>query len=236
MGRTAHADVPPIMNILGSDGTLRLVVPEGTEDAVYREYEYKDSKTGETKTGAKWELILKSLSGKIVNLQTHDGDYGTNLMLTLAYEGGKDTISIGVATPFGEDFMKKLPNIDFEQYIDFAPYSFTDDKGKARRGVSIKQGETKIQNFFYKPGENGAQGENINGYPNPEGDTSKYTKDDWKIYFMVARKFLMKYTDEHFLPKFAHLKTQAKVVVDGAPVEEVTGVDYPEGPTGEVKF
>lgn len=226
MGRVAHADYPPIMNILGSDGTLRLTVPEGTEGAVFREYETSDGKKG-----SKWELIFKSLSGKISNLQTHDGDYGMNLMLTLEYDGGEDTISIGTGTPFGEDFMKKLPNINLDEYIDFAPYAFTDDGGKLRKGVSIKQGDTKIQNFFYKPSEEkGGKGENVNGYPNPDGDTSKYTKDDWKIYFMQARKFLVKYTEDHFLPKFAD-KAHVKVTVDGAPVENHT----PEYPTEEAK-
>jgi hypothetical protein len=210
------------MNILGSDGTLRLTVPEGTEGAVYREYETSDGKKG-----SKWELIFKSLSGKISNLQTHDGDYGMNLMLSLEYDGGEDTISIGTGTPFGEDFMKKLPNINLDEYIDFAPYAFTDDAGKIRKGVSIKQGDTKIQNYFYKPSEEkGGKGENVNGYPNPEGDTSKYTKDDWKIYFMQARKFLVKHTEENFLPKFAD-KAHVKVTVDGTPVQA------PEYPTEE---
>lgn len=209
MGRVAHADFPPIMNILGSDGTLRLTVPEGTEGAVYREYETSDGKKG-----SKWELIFKSLSGMISNIQTHDGDYGMNLMLTLSYDGGEDTISIGTSTPFGEDFMKKLPNINLDEYIEFAPFAFTDDHGKLRKGVSIKQGDKKVQNFFYKAGEDGERGVNVNGYPNPDGDTTKYTKDDWKIYFMQARKFLIKYTEEHFLPKFAD-KAQARVTESG---------------------
>lgn len=226
MGRVAHADYPPIMNILGSDGTLRLVVPEGTEGAQFREYETSDGKKG-----SKWELIFKSLSGKISNLYIHEGDYGANLMVTLAYDGGEDTISIGTGTPFGEDFMKKLPNINLDEYVEIQPYSFEDDKGKIKRGISIKQGDRKIQNFFYKPSDvEGGRGENINGYPNPTGDTSNYTKDDWKIYFMQARRFLVKYTEENFLPKFAG-KTTVTVTTDGAPVEE----KMPEYPMDDAK-
>lgn len=226
MGRVAHADFPPIMNILGSDGTLRLTVPEGTEGALFREYETSDGKKG-----SKWELVFKSLSGKISNIQTHDGDYGMNLMLTLEYDGGEDTISIGAATPFGEDFMKKLPNINLEEYVDFAPYAFEDEKGKTKKGVSIKQGDRKIQNFFYKPADkDGERGVNINGYPNPTGDTSKYTKDDWKIYFMQARKFLLEHTTEKFLPLFAH-KTRVTVTTAGAPVAEGGTDATPEYPT-----
>lgn len=230
MARVAHADFPPIMNILSSDGTLRLVVPAGTEDAVLREYETSDGKEG-----SKWELVFKSLSGKITNIQKYEGDYGLNLMVTLAYEGGEDTISIGAATPFGEDFMKKLPNIDLESYVEIAPYAFTDDRtGKQKKGMTIKQTgkgwtQDKVPNFFAEaPKEEGGRWTNINGYPDPEGDSTKYTKDDWKIYFMLARKFLVKHTEENFLPKFAH-KTPVKVT--GGNGEVV----LPEYPTEEAK-
>jgi len=214
-GRTPGEAKLPIMNILGSDGTLRLVVPEGTEGAKFREYEYKDSKTGETVKGSKWELIFKSLSGKITNIQQYDGDYGMNLMVTLTYDGGEDTISIGTATPFGEDFMKKLPNIKLEEFVTFSPFAFTDDNGKMRKGISITQGDEKIKNFFY----DAEKKKNLNKYPNPDGKVDEYTKDDWKIYFMQARKFLIKYTEENFLPLYAHL-TRVK---DEPAAEKVEG-------------
>lgn len=229
MGRTAHADFPPIMNILGSDGTLRLVVPEGTEGAVFREYETSDGKKG-----SKWELVFKSLSGKISNLQFHDGDYGRNLMVTLAYDDGEDTISFATASPFGEDFMKKLPNLDLDEVVEIAPFSFEDDRGKIRRGVTVKQAgkgwkDDKVPNFFYKASAvEGERGENINGFPTPEGDTSKYTKDDWKIYFLQARKFLTTYAEEKFLPRYAD-QVRVSVTVTGAPAE------MPEYPTEEAK-
>ena len=218
MGRVAHADFPPIMNILGSDGTLRLVVPEGTEGAVFRE--------GETKDGthySKWELIFKSLSGKISNIKFHDGDYGRNLMVTLEYDDGEDTISFAIASPFGEDFMKKLPNLDLNEVVEIAPFSFEDDRGKVRRGVTVKQAgkgwkDDKVPNFFYKAGPEGARGENINGFPTPEGDTTKYTKDDWIVYFAQARKFLTAYVEEKYIPLFAD-KVAVTVTVAGTPAE-----------------
>lgn len=217
--------VAPIISILGSDGTFRLTVKEGTPDAEYREYETSDGKKG-----GKWELVYKSLSGRITNLQTYDGDYGTNLMVTMTYEGtdGEETsdiISIGVGTPYGEDFMKKLPNINLDEFVTMSPYSFEDDNGKIRKGITVKQGDTKLTNFFYKAGADGERGENINGYPDPEGDTSTYTKDDWKIYFMKARKFLMEYTTENFLSKFAHL----------TPKIEKSTVEYPTDEEGTAK-
>lgn len=208
-GRTAGEKKTPIMNILSSDGSLRLVVPEGTDKAVYREYDYKDAKTGETKHGAKWELIFKSLAGKITNIQEYDGDYGTNFMVTLTYDGGEDVVSIGTNTAFGEDFMKKLPNINLNEFVTLSPFSFTDANGKSRKGISITQGDAKIDNFFSEKWTEGGRPKALNGYPEPKGDTSKYTKDKWKAYFLDARIFLVDYTKEHFLPQFAHLSRQA---------------------------
>jgi hypothetical protein len=160
-GREAAHTTTPIMSILGSDGTLRLEVPEGTEGAVHRE-----GLTSDGKAYSKWELVFKSLSGKISNMYFYEGDYGTNLMVSLAYDGGEDTISFGTATPFGEDFMKKIPNINLDEYVNIAPYSFIDDKtGKQRRGVTIKQGDVKLTNYFYDP----AKEKTLHGFPKPEG-------------------------------------------------------------------
>jgi hypothetical protein len=208
-GRGEQVNTTPIMNILGSDGTLRLVVPEGTEGAKLREYETSDGKKG-----SKWELTFKSLSGKITNLQMYEGDYGKNLLVTLSYDGGEDTISFNTASPYGEDFMKKLPNINLDEFITVTPYSFLDDAGKTRRGVTVTQGDVKLSNYFYDPEKK----KNLHKFPTPEGDTSKFSKDDWKIYFLQTRKFLVEYTEEKFLPTFAHMN----------PTITGSTVDYPE--------
>lgn len=196
----------PIMNILGSDGTLRLAVPEGTEGAVRREYETSDGKKG-----VKHELIFKSLCGKITNMQMHEGDYGKNLLVTFSYDGGADTVSFNTTSPFGEDFMKKLPNINLDEFVTVSPYNFTDDNGKVRKGVTVTQGDVKLQNYFY----DAEKKKSLHKYPEPEGDTGKYDKDDWKIYFTQCRKFLVKNVEENFLPAYAHLITGSSV-------------DYPE--------
>ena len=216
-GREEQVSTTPIMSILGSDGTLRLTVPEGTEGAKKRDYETSDGKQG-----SKWELVFKSLTGKITNLQMYEGDYGTNLMVTLSYEGGSDTISINTGTPFGEDFMKKLPNINLDEFVTIAPYSFVDEKGKTRKGITVTQGDTKLKDFFtdsedYK--------KKLHGFPMPKGDTEKYTKDKWKLYFSEARIFLIEYVTEKFIPAFAHMN----------PTVTGSSVDYPE-PEGEPTF
>jgi hypothetical protein len=208
-GRGAAVNTTPIMNILGSDGTLRLVVEEGTEGAKLREYETSDGKKG-----SKWELTFKSLAGKITNMQMFEGDYGKNLLVTFAYEGGEDTISFNTTSPYGEDFMKKLPNINLDEFVTITPYSFVDDNGKTRKGVTVTQGDVKLTNYFY----DAEKKKNLHKYPTPEGDTGAFDKDDWKIYFTQCRKFLVKYVEETFLPAYAHM----------APSVTGASVAYPE--------
>ena len=192
------------VSILGSTGDFRQVVSEDTEGAVRRDYEIKDSKDGSIKKGTKFELVFDSIDGHIADIEIFEGDYGKNLILTMDF--GEDAepvgISVNTATPFGEDLMKKLPNINFNEVVELSPYSFEDDEGKSRRGISIKQNGEKIQSFFYDPQANEGKGGNVNGYPDPQGDTSAYDKDDWKIYFTQARKFLVKYTEEHIITMF----------------------------------
>ncbi len=176
-----------------SDGTIRQKVAEGTDGAVLREYETSDGLTGK-----KWELVFNSIRARITGVDFIDGDYGTNLLLTFS-EGGKEDIilSVPTASPFGEDVMKKLPNVDFSKSLWFKPYAFTDDKEKLRKGVTIMQGaDNKIENFFFDK----VNKKNLHGFPEPEGDEKN--SDDWKIYFAKARKFLVKYTEANIKPKF----------------------------------
>lgn len=192
------------VSILGSTGDFRQVVSEDTEGAVRRDYEIKDSKDGSIKKGTKFELVFDSIDGHIAGVEIFEGDYGKNIILTMDFGEEADPVGISVnsGTPFGEDLMKKLPNINFNEVMKLSPYSFEDDEGKSRRGISIVQNGEKIQNFFYDPNANEGKGANINGYPDPQGDTSEYDKDDWKIYFTQARKFLVKYTETNILPMF----------------------------------
>lgn len=199
-----------------SDGTLRLVVPEGTEGAVKREYE---TSTGEK--GIKHELVFSKLIGKIVGVSFHEGDFGKLLHLTVNDGKGDMILSLSTATNFGEDVMKKLPNIDFSKDCEFAPYSFTNEKGRSVKGVTITQDGEKIKNFFQSENTDpiGNNSEPINGYPKAKGDTTKYSKDKWKAYFLEARIFLTEYVEEHIINN--HFKTE-KVL------KEVESEDVPK--------
>jgi hypothetical protein len=182
------------LSIIG--GEFRKTVQEGTEGAKKREYELKD---GSKKT--KWEKSYESLTGTITGINFHDGEYGKNI--TIFFKDGEEEygVSMGVATAFAEDIMKKLPAVNLNSTLTLTPYDFEDDKGKRRRGVTIYQDGKKLENFFYDKEAK----KQINGAPSPE-NTDEMDSEDWKMYYAQHRKFTIKYIQDKLVPKFGEKK------------------------------
>ena len=208
-------------------GTFRVQVPQNDPSAVRRDWTSADGKT----SGTKYERIVNALFGRIENIQFFNGDYGQQVCISLDFneQQQQPIIALNMASREAEDFLKKLPNIDLSKEVKLRPFSFEGERGDEVRGMEILQpndeGEfkTKITNFF----RDTEKKENINGYPNPEGDTSDYSKDDWKVYFLLARKFLVTYAKENICPKFAnkmHRDVDAPVEY---PKDEINPDDIP---------
>ena len=193
------------ISVLSSDGTLRMVVPEGTENGAWRDYELKDGAKGR-----KFELTFTKLEGIIENLDIYEGDWGKNILLDVKNGEEKCTLSLGTASPFGESFMKLFPNIDVAKVVSIEPYSFENDQKKVIKGLSIKQEGEKIKNFYF----DSEAKKSINGIPEPEGDITKYDSESWKIHFLKVRKFLVGETEKLKLQKF--------------PIKVEKPIDYPD--------
>jgi len=212
MARKQATSSQNFLNILGSTGKWHLTVPLGTEGSVVRDYETSDGKKG-----SKNELLFDAVGGKIIDMEIREGDYGTNIILAVMHEDGVDHLSFATASPFGEDLMKKFPNIDLKEEVEFSPFNFIDEKGKNRRGLSVKQGENKIENYFTKEvkskkGE-GTIKEADHGLekialPKPKGKAGKISKEQWKMYFASIREFLLDYTQEHVVDPFKATKKE----------------------------
>jgi len=177
-----------------ADGSIRKVVPEGTPGCVKREYEDRDTK----EVKHKFEMVYDAINGMIGTITLNKGKFGDQLIIPVT--DGDDTFTLALSTSqnFGEDFMKKMPNIDFTKKVRLAPFSFVTDQGKTIRGIDVRQdwnphepvtadnGNKIPSNYFDKEAK-----KNINGYPDPDGNTKDFSTDDWKIYFAIARKFLV---------------------------------------------
>ncbi len=209
-----------------SDGILRENVGENVEGAIKRDWETKDGKKG-----TKWERTYAQLEGYIADIKFDEGEYGKQLQLTVVDEGFRVVLTLPVAQNFGEDVLKKLPNVDFSQRISFVPYSFITDDKKLKKGVNLYQGDKKVFSHYYIPSKiEGEKGTIVNGYPEPSGDEED--ADDWKAYFTKARKFMIKEVEEKVIPRLKETPAPLQMPYDGDephpyPAENINPEDIP---------
>ena len=157
-------------------GTLRQQVDENHEGAIKREYE----KDGVKKT--KWELHFKSWFGYIVDLVVKETDYGE--ILNIVFEDA--ILTVNVESKYFQDVVRKLVGANMHKEFTFSPFDW-EENGKRRTGVSIEQDGEKIKSYFY----NDVDKTYCNGWPKPTGDTTKFKTDDWKIFYIQVKKFLL---------------------------------------------
>lgn len=215
-----------IFSIL-ADGKLHTSVEKDTPNAKLREYETSDGKKG-----SKWELVADSIEGKIKGFGIYEGDFGKQLQVEIG-DGETDvTLFLSTASQYGEDFMKKLPNIKLDTPVKFIPYSFEDEGGKNRKGLNLYQGENKLVSFYHEG--TGQDTKVLNGYPAvPEDLIGKKDSDAWKLYFLGARQFLIKEVQKSAAYKTDMPNDKNKSAMTPAhdsgnyPKEEISPLDIP---------
>lgn len=208
-------------------GTFRTQVPKDHPDAVERFWESADK----SKSGVKFEQIFNRMRGLVRDIQFHKGEYGENINIVLDENAAGETpvISLGTSSREGEDFLKKAPNIDFSKEVMVRPFSFNGTEGDEVRGIEVVQTDAegkftvKVKNYF----RDEVAKININGYPNAE-NYDDMDSDSWKVFFIQARKFLVKYTQDNVCPKLTNkvmITTAAPAVMSSmdAAIDELYG-------------
>lgn len=181
-----------------ADGKFHLKVEETTPGAKRREYETSDGKKG-----VKYELEAQEISGIIDNISIYDGEYGKNILIEFTKDEGDGTeeepviISLSAQSNFGEDFLKKLPNIDIKEIVSFKPFAFENEQGKKVKGINIFQKEKKLFSFYHVEDPKTKRYEPTNGFPEIPAESKKWDSEDWKLYFGQARKFLLVELEKH---------------------------------------
>lgn len=188
LGRRIHKTYATIVQ-----GKIAIKTTESDPMAIRREA--KNPQTGETII--KYEQIFDNMEGLISNIEFVEGDYGQQIQIEI------DGVVLSMSTDsnYGIDLMKKLPGINLSETVNIVPYSLETKEGKNKRGIVVYQGKTealdkdkKIQDQFF----NFETKEYLEGYPAPK---EAMEKDDWKIYFIEVRRFLVNYITENVLPK-----------------------------------
>lgn len=100
-----------------------------------------------------------SISGNITdaNIRTIDSLSIDIIELDIQDVTERYTLSIPVNSRFGKSFMVKMLNIDVNQQVEIAPYSFLDKEGKQVSGVTLYQGtdRTKVESLYSRDNPNG---------------------------------------------------------------------------------
>jgi len=174
------------------NGVLREKVKKETYGAVRRVYKIKDGKKpGKYKESEKYELMYKTLTGLIHNIKFEDGDFGQQMKIFFKDE----VLTLPTNSRYFQDFAKKIMGADINEKIIISPFDFEAD-GRRLSGVTIYQNGFKLSNYYYDVQNKKV----INGFPKPKGNVEKYTKDDWKIYFIEVKKFLIEEIETKLKP------------------------------------
>jgi hypothetical protein len=169
-----------------ADGKLREQVEEGTDGAKLRVVKDDDG----VEKSRKWELTYPGITGFITGVTTYDGDYGTNINILIKDANDKEfKLSLSAKSKYGEDFLHKLPNVDFTKEISIKPYNFEDDKRKIT-GVTLTQDNEKITNAFNWKNEAG-EWESTEGYPQVDEKKKPKNSDQWMVFFTQRREWVI---------------------------------------------
>lgn len=174
-----------------ADGLLREQVEETTPGAKLRVVKDDD---GNVKS-EKWEVTYPGIKGFITGVIARDGDYGTSLLITIKDSNDEEfTLALQAKSKYGEDFIHKLPNVDFTKEISIKPYNFMDGERKVA-GVTLIQDEVKLANAFNWK-NNKDEWESVDGYPQVDEKKKPKNSDQWMIFFTQRREWVLDYLKE----------------------------------------
>lgn len=172
-----------------------------------------------------WENHYPNLTGTLVNVECvlNEALKANEYVLTIDDVGTLYRLSIPCDSNYGDSFIVRLPNLKLNQIYTFTPYDFEDKEKKKKNGepyrntgVSIKQGEEKIQPAFTK--------DNPNGRPQPQDGMDK---DDYKVYQIQLRKFyrsvVTKFLEANVTPPAASQQQSSSSVVIKDETDEELG-------------
>ena len=164
------------VNIVG--GKLSIRAQEGDEGAV--------SRTNKNDVTV-WEKHYPNLTGALISVECKLNEKlkANEYVLTIDDVGTTYKLSIPCDSNYGDSFIVRLPNLKLNQIYTFTPFDFEDKVKKNKKGepmkiigVSIKQGDDKIQPFYTKEEPK----------DRPVGEDNM-DADDYKVYQIKLRKF-----------------------------------------------
>jgi len=224
MALTQPIETGNVMYLYIIGGTLMQKSEQNAKGAVLRSYETSAGDKGE-----KWEIHHKSLTGFIEGIEFKDSDFGEQCVVKVTDGKDKAQLNLQTESRYFIDFAQKIANVDMNEPVTFSPFDFTNkETGKQIRGMSMVQSGKKIESYFYEKEKK----KNINGIVEPENGGKGFKKDDWKIYFIQLKKFLV----NHVKQQSAGIgKFEVKDEIHSFKPEEIDHL-FPEVPENDMPF
>lgn len=174
-----------------SDGTIREKTDKDDPKAKARDWSLPADKDGNIQSGTTYERIYSGVKGNIKNIYVADTKFGTT-QLNIVVEGSRQVVlTVAMNSGFADSLLESLPNINMDQEVAFEPVAYVNTKGRSVRFVKITQNGQDVPSFYQKYDTVAKKSERLNGYPEPTGNTSTYTKEHWKLYFQQAKLFVL---------------------------------------------
>lgn len=166
-------------------------------------------------SGVKWENHYAAIRGTINFITVRDTKFGTTqLNLGLQTKNRSVVITTNTNSMFGDSILQAVPNIDRTKEIEIEPVAYTNKKGKKVAFVRLTQENKVLASAFSRYNEDTKKYEAHNGYPEPDFDRSKATRERWINYFATARLFVQDYLVDNGL-----LDTDSEAPVAEEPIE-----------------
>lgn len=149
------------------------------------------------------EELYDSLEGRITNVTFKDGDYGTQLIITVDNDGEVANLQMPLSSNPASGFLKCLPNLNANEPVKFSP-KMEEKDGKRKTTLFVNQNGAAVKWYWTK--------DNPGKLP-PLAKVKIKGKETWDDSDQID--FLKAYVNDEFLPKLG------KIIVNNEPDDEV---------------
>lgn len=218
-----NSDRATYLNII--DGKITRKVNQETPNAVAR-----TNKKGDTV----YELQYDKLEATIEKMQIEKDDFGKKLVVTLSEAADRYLLTIPVESKFFDHFCAKIGNVNIEQPVTIAPYSFI-PKGEAQKKSGLNFYQKGLPESHYAKKKDGTPDIGKVGYyftdeepkGKPQPASAKLDEDEWKIFKMQERKFYCEFIAKVFGNEPTERPTEPALSKQKPVVKEQESSDLP---------
>ena len=148
------------------------------------------------------EELYDTLEGKITGIQFKDGEYGTQLIISLVNDEDVAHLQMPLSSSPASGFLKALPNVNADELVRFKP-KMEEKDGKRKTSLFLSQNGQGVKWYWTKdnPGE----------LPSMKKIKVK-GKETWDDSDQID--YLKAYVSDMFLPKIGKSKTDNTPAVE----------------------